>query len=456
MLCVWRLPGKVKIIYDCSDMQDLQHRFAAALDALRPGPTLVVGVSGGMDSMALLELLQVGGKKLIVAHFNHQLRGAESDGDEAFVQEQAEKRDLEFRVGRGDVRAEAKGISIEMAARKLRHAFLAEVAREVGGDIVLAHHADDQIETVLMRIGRGVQGYGASGIRRKAVSSADPSVRILRPLLELRKSELKDFVKERNIPFREDSSNTQLDAERNRIRHAIVPMLRERFGAEFESLLLEKASGIREADESVRQAAREWSDGDFFALPDRLKSEIILIQLHRARLPVNKRIIGSLLKEPNCPVMIRPGQTATLSARGKIQINDPVTLALPVIVRLTEDEENRIDFGGGIFTWSFSSRKNLDASTDVMMFDAAKVGPDIMLRHPKAGDRVRLSGRGSARPLMEVLNKNKIPREKRRHLVLGHSFEAGEIFWVEGLRITENFKITESTKTALVWKWRRE
>src|SRR5688572_24562732 len=140
-------------------MQDLQQRFAAALDALRPGPTLVVGVSGGMDSMALLELLQASGKKLVVAHFNHQLRGAESDGDEAFVREQAEKRGLEFRVGRGDVRAEAKAISIEMAARKLRHAFLAEIAREHEADIVLAHHADDQIETVLMRAQRGIEGY---------------------------------------------------------------------------------------------------------------------------------------------------------------------------------------------------------------------------------------------------------------------------------------------------------
>src|SRR4051812_46841466 len=123
-------------------MSGLQERFKAALEALRSGPAFVVGVSGGIDSMALLNLLQNSGKKLVIAHFNHQLRGAESDGDEAFVRDEAMKLGLEFRAGRGDVRAEAKGISIEMAARNLRHAFLAKVAQEARGDIVLAHHAD--------------------------------------------------------------------------------------------------------------------------------------------------------------------------------------------------------------------------------------------------------------------------------------------------------------------------
>src|SRR5258706_4200212 len=108
-----------------ASMPDVEQVFKESLKALRSSATVVAGVSGGMDSMALLELLHCAGKKVVVAHFNHQLRGAESDGDEAFVRDQAEKRGLEFRVGRGDVRAEAKGISIEMAARKLRHAFLA-------------------------------------------------------------------------------------------------------------------------------------------------------------------------------------------------------------------------------------------------------------------------------------------------------------------------------------------
>src|SRR5436190_212770 len=281
---------------------DFEARFKIAFEALSPGPTLVVGVSGGMDSMALLELLQCSGKKLIVAHFNHQLRGDESDGDEAFVGEHVKKLGLEFRAGRGDVRAEAKGISIEMAARKLRHAFLAEVAHEFSADITLAHHADDQIELVLIRARRGVEGYGAGGMREEAVSPANPTIRVLRPLLQLRKAELKSFVEARQIPFREDSSNAQLDAERNRIRHTVIPMLREQFGVEFEKSLLAEVNEARKTQDSTRQLARAWIDGNFAALPENLKAEIILVQLHRVHLPANRRILASLLKASTIPV----------------------------------------------------------------------------------------------------------------------------------------------------------
>src|SRR3954463_859887 len=260
---------------------DLGSRFNDALESLRPGPKLVVGVSGGLDSMALLELLQSSGKKLMVAHFNHQLRGSESDGDEVFVREQAEKRGLEFRAGRGDVRAEAKGISIEMAARKLRHAFLAQVAEEVRGDIVLAHHADDQIELVVMRARRGVEGYGAAGMREQALSPANPDIRVLRPLLDFRKAELKCYVEARQIPFREDSSNAQLDAERNRMRHKTLPILRDQFGPNFESELLRHIEAIRANDDWWRQAAKAWLQGDFRSLPERLQKGIVVLQLEK-------------------------------------------------------------------------------------------------------------------------------------------------------------------------------
>jgi tRNA(Ile)-lysidine synthase len=436
-------------------MQDIQQRFEAAIDALRPGSTLVVGVSGGLDSMALLELLRSGERKVIVAHFNHQLRGAESDGDEAFVRKAAAKRRLQFRVGRGDVRAEAKGISIEMAARKLRHGFLAEVAREVGGDIVLAHHADDQIELVLMRARRRIEGYGAGGMRPVSPSPAEPTIRILRPLLDFEKADLEGFVKERKIAFREDSSNAQLDIERNRVRHQVLPMLREQFGPEFGSLLLKQAAEMRASDDWARQTARAWIDGEYDSLPDRLKMEIVVVQLHRRHLPVRRQTITSLLADRTKPVTIRPGQTATLDARGKLQVNDPLRFELPMVVALFGQAEQRVDFSGGALRWRFSMETNFDAAQNGMVFDAEKIGSFVMLRHPKPGDRVRLSGRASERPLMDVLNKNRVPREMRRQLVVASALPEGKIFWVEGLRITEDFKITERTKKTLEWKWTR-
>jgi tRNA(Ile)-lysidine synthase len=456
MLCGSRLPGKVKISYGGDDMQDIQQRFAAALDALRPGSTLVVGVSGGLDSMALLELLRSSGRRLVVAHFNHQLRGAESDGDEAFVREQAEKRGLEFRVGRGDARAEAKGVSIEMAARKLRHAFLAQVAREVKADIVLAHHADDQVELVLMRARRGVEGYGAAGMRDVAVSSVDSSVRILRPLLPFRKSELREFVEARQIPFREDRSNALLEAERNRMRHKTIPSLREEFGPEFEGELLRHVATMRGNDDAWREAANAWVDGRFSELPERLQKEIVVVQLERRGVAPSGKVLEALLANVGKTVTVGPNLFVTLRPNGILEEardpNRPEPLRLDLHLG-----DWKAEFAGGTLEWSINNVEEVDLSpgTGVMVFDAEVVGQFATLRYPEEGDRIRLSGRSSARPLFDVLARNKIPREKRDSVVVAEDRD-GQIFWVEGLRITEDFKVTKITSFALEWKWTRE
>lgn len=436
-------------------MHGIQQRFAAALEQLRPGPALVVGVSGGLDSMALLELLRTSGKRLVVAHFNHQLRGAESDGDEAFVREHAQKLGLEFRAGRGDVRGEAKGVSIEMAARKLRLAFLAEVAREVKGDVVLAHHADDQVELVLMRARRGVEGYGAAGMREVSVSPADANVRILRPLLEFRKSELTKFVEDRRIPFREDSSNAQLDAERNRVRHKTIPALREHFGPEFETELLRHAATVRANDDAWRKAANAWVDGDFSGLPERLQKEIVIVQLERLGAAPSGKVLESLLSNVGKAVTVGPDFFVTLRPNGILEQAQDPSRPEPLRIALHLGDW-RAEFAGGLLEWSINKVEEVDLSPGrgAMVFDAEVVGQFATLRYPEEGDCIRLSGRSSARPLFDVLARNKIPKEKRDSVVVAEN-RRGQIFWVEGLRITEDFKVTEVTSFALEWKWTR-
>lgn len=436
-------------------MSDLEQRFGQALDALRPAPTLIVGVSGGMDSMALLELLQSSGKKIVVAHFNHQLRGAESDGDEVFAREQAKMRGYEFRADRGDVRAEAQGISIEMAARKLRHAFLARVAREFAGDIVLAHHADDQIELVVMRSMRKIEGYGSAGMRADTASSTDPTVRILRPLLGIRKTELKQFVEAKKIPFREDSSNAGLDAERNRVRNVLLPRLRGFGSAEFEQRLLNSIPDHQFAEDESRNIAKSWLNQNFASLPDHLKQSIVAIQLERLQIPVTGARIQTLINNVEKPVMIRPDATVTLKADGRLHLHETLIPNPPLAIRFSDLLVRAARFGGGALSWDFPLNwRDLQFSPDWMLFDKNKVGDHIVLRHPQEGDRVRLSGRSSARPLLDVLARNKIPRDQRAAAVVAQT-ATGEIFWVEGLRITEEFKITEDTKAALLWRWRR-
>lgn len=195
--------------------------------------SVLVAVSGGADSVALLRgldaLKQKGREQLIVAHFNHRLRGEESDADEQFVSSLAHDLDLQFEVGR----MEPGGLDncpdgLEDAARSQRYRFLKGAAERLGARYVAcAHTADDQIETILHRILRGTGLAGLAGIPRcRRLSHA---VTLIRPLLEFRRSELVDYLQALGQPYREDSSNQDQRFTRNRIRHDLLPHLAEHY-----------------------------------------------------------------------------------------------------------------------------------------------------------------------------------------------------------------------------------
>jgi len=166
--------------------------------------------------------------ELVVAHFNHQLRGASSDADERLVQETARKLGLKIVVGRGDVKEfqQAKGGSLEMAGRKLRHDFLVATGNQLGIDTVaVAHHADDQLEHFFLRLFRGGGGGGLAGMKWSNPSPSDSRIRLVRPLLAQTKNELANYAKLEGVHFREDATNASHDGQRNRIRNQLVPLL---------------------------------------------------------------------------------------------------------------------------------------------------------------------------------------------------------------------------------------
>lgn len=189
----------------------------------------VVAVSGGADSVALLRALQmIYPETLTVAHINHQLRGSESDGDESFVRELASRLDLPVRVKSVDVAKEATGANLEATARRVRYEFFAEVAAEVGaGWVATGHTADDQAETVLHRLirGSGLQGLrGIQPIRGLTPLAHQPA--IVRPLLTITRADVLGYLGSLNQSFREDSSNTDRQFTRNRLRHELLPLLK--------------------------------------------------------------------------------------------------------------------------------------------------------------------------------------------------------------------------------------
>ena len=167
-----------------------------------------------------------------MAHFNHRLRGRASDADEAFVCKTAEAMKLPFIMAGADVKkfARESKLSIEMAARKLRHEFFAKAAHSHKiKTIALAHHADDQVELFFLRLLRGAGGSGLAGMKWRSPSPADKTISLVRPLLDFSKAELEQYARENKIRYREDATNLSPDFLRNRIRHELLPLLRRHY-----------------------------------------------------------------------------------------------------------------------------------------------------------------------------------------------------------------------------------
>ena len=215
---------------------------------------LIVAVSGGADSVALLHLLiEAGFKRLVVAHFDHRLRGRASAADAAFVEKLSSTLKLPFEGASADVKAKAKEekLSIETAARAARYEFLASVAKKHRTrSIVLAHHSDDQVETCFFNFLRGSGIAGLSGMKpflRRSVEGID--IELHRPLLRYFKSELLDYLKAKKIRFREDASNAVAEASRNKLRLNVLPLIEECFGFSFKTSIVRNARMLADEEE---------------------------------------------------------------------------------------------------------------------------------------------------------------------------------------------------------------
>ena len=264
-----------------SELTGAQALCARYLDPARP---VLAAVSGGLDSMCLLYFLREQGYDVACAHFNHRLRGAEADGDEQFVRAWCEARAIPFYAGSGDVRAYARenGRSVEEAARTLRHAFLRQTADALHAQLALAHHADDNAETVLLNLIRGTDLRGLCGM--KPLQGG-----IVRPLLTQTRAELAAYASARGVPHVEDRTNADPDAAaRNYLRLDILPRLQtlnprasEHIAAAARSLTALDDALERETDALMARASLE--DGRvtlpleaFRAAPEAVRARAVL------------------------------------------------------------------------------------------------------------------------------------------------------------------------------------
>ena len=233
-------------------MKDAFRSFLEKENLVSSGDKLVLAVSGGVDSMVMLELFSQTEYEFVVAHCNFKLRGEESDFDEVFVREYCEQRGITFYHNTFDTEecALIEGISIEMAARDLRYQWFYQILDEFSFTAVAtAHHQDDIIETILLNLSRGTGIRGITGIH-------PINGRLIRPMLFTNHKNILDYAEINNVPFRVDSSNNELVYQRNIIRHKVIPVLKE-INPAFEKNIIRTTQVLRETESLFQRKISE-------------------------------------------------------------------------------------------------------------------------------------------------------------------------------------------------------
>jgi tRNA(Ile)-lysidine synthase len=446
---------------------DITHR-----GLLPDGQTVLVAVSGGVDSVVLLEILHRLSARhrwnLIVAHFNHQLRGKQSDGDERFVRLLSRRLGLRCVVARERVarRAQRGGVSVEMAGRDARHAFLAATAREQHAHCVaLAHHADDQVELFLLRLLRGASAEGLGGMPWSSVSPVDSQVRLVRPLLRRCKEELLDFARAWSVSFRRDQTNDSTNILRNRIRHELLPLLCRRYQPGLFEVILRQAELCAADAEFLSREARHWMSSRrpaFAELATSLQRRVVLEQLLELGIHPEFEKVESLRRKAGHPVQVGDGVVVRRCPDGTIEretaarTKGPVEVSeRPILSVKLSGGSGKIHFGRYRIEWLI--RKGQPPAVNrrkpgLEWFDADKVGAAVQLRTRRPGDRFQPSGMPEPCKLQDLLTNARIARARRDELAVAMN-SGGTIWWVDGLRIGEACKVGLATRRFLRWKW---
>ncbi len=442
--------------------------------------------------MVLLHCLarfsQRNGWHLTVAHLNHQLRGRSSHADEQLVRRTARQLRVPLVIERGDVRGLVRksGLSLEMAARQVRHEFLARTATRRNIKVIaLAHHADDQLELFLLRLLRGSGGQGLAGMQSKSPSPLAPAIQLVRPFLKLPKAALQAYALEHNILYREDASNAALDILRNRVRHELLPLLKRCYQPALPQVIGRTAEILRSEAEFAQLAATKWLEqtrAQARASTRRGKPVVSFDELHPAvqRRAVQAQLLGlgiepdyelveRLRSVPGAKVSARSGPFPAKKPMGSV-FRDKSGVIHRVPGLAAEDvflkDSLRSDLGGvsGFvrfgelrLRWNFSKGPllgTLKSFRNKELFDADNVGTTVLLRYWRPGDRFQPIGMKKTVKLQDLFTNNRVPAAVRRKLVIATTAD-GEIFWVEGLRISERFKLTPKTIRRLHWAWER-
>ena len=458
-------------------------RFIRTKNLLNPGDRVGLAVSGGADSVALLrvmlELSSELGVLLSVIHFNHKLRGKDSEADEGFVRELSRQHGLEFFCASGNValHAEEKHLSVEAAARELRYEFFLTAAHDARlNRIATAHTLDDQAETVLLKLIRGAGTRGLAGVFPKLAIkslSADevPGVPlerfIIRPLLEIRRRDIELYLRELGQPWREDKSNRDLRHSRNVIRHGILPRLERNLNPTVREALAEMAEIARAEEEywsakvaDLMPEATRFADSAEGILDRRTLSaqpKAIQRRLIRAfaeslgfRLEF-KHVERVLQLASDChpqSVILPGGRKASLTSSGIcIQRSHTPPLSdyeyrLPVPGRIRVPEAGRW-IEALLVRPAVESAYNLDQAIDPSL-----LAGDLRVRNWRPGDRFWPGHSKSPKKIKDLLQDRHVTGTDRKRVPVVVS--GTEVIWVEGFPVPTALRPPDSNGEAVI------
>lgn len=426
---------------------------------MRAGDRVCVAVSGGADSVALLrillELRAEVGIVLAVAHFNHQLRGNDSEADEAFVADLARQHGLELFAGRADVcqHALASKLSVEAAGRELRYEWLGGLAEEQRFDsIATAHTRDDQAETVLLKFLRGAGTRGLAGIYPELSPDAQKKTRIVRPLLCATRDEVETYLSSLGQSWREDESNLDHRFTRNRLRHELLPLLEREYNPNLRQVLSDAAEVSRAEEEywhtlmqrelGRRRQPQQLGLDRFEELPLALqrrllrgyaKSEGMTLDFEHVeqlrRCASGEQAQGKL---PGGWMAARRGECLYLRAPECEAecISYQYTLPVPGEVRIGE-------VGLTVRAMIVCKKVAVGSGETDNLLSAELLGPELTVRNWRPGDRYWPVHTGSEEKLKRLFAEQHIPAEQRPSWPVALSRE--QIVWVRGLPVARGF-----------------
>ncbi|PZE19220.1 tRNA lysidine(34) synthetase TilS [Paenibacillus xerothermodurans] len=452
---------------------------------LERGDCIVAAVSGGPDSVAMLHVLfslsERWGWRIIVAHVDHGFRGEESAGEAQFVSALADRFGLPCEIVHVDAPAYIKesGMNPQAAARELRYRFLYQVAAASDANrICLAHHADDQAETVLMRVLRGTGPAGLTGIPRRRT---EKDMELVRPLLRIYKDEILEYCKVHNLEYCVDSSNLKRSYLRNEIRLDLLPQLQQRYNEQLPEALNRLADMMSAENDYLEAQTRSlfdqfvrkendcagWSRKWFCSVHVSLQRRLIKLILNYLAVEADsidfiklEQIREAILREEPSNLSLDIGGNVKLTREYDrillhIYVVPPIPFAYPVQFQqgsvVVPETGVRVEC---VWMERNSSAAGTEISTqdrNVAWFDAEKLHFPLQVRSRVPGDRMSLYGLKGSKKVKDIFIDAKVPPSVRNHVPIIADGD-GSIIWLPGVRRSSHAPVTADTQLILCMK----